>query len=108
MWSQPGLPQSLSKSRQSTSHPFQVEDGGHLRKSGKLVTDSPGGDCGEIGYEGPQLLVKLQTAKLWGEGSTGNSANGPRCYARYAMNKYQGERGRSLSRRAPVRPFIAG
>lgn len=55
-----------SKSRQSAAHPFQIEDGSHLGKTGKLVADSPGGDCGEIGYERPQLLVELQTAKLWG------------------------------------------
>ena len=61
-----GLPQSPNKSRQSAAHPFQIEDGGHLGKTGKLVADSPGGDRGEIGYERPQLLVKLQTAKLRG------------------------------------------
>lgn len=58
------LPQSPNRSRPSTAHPFQVEDGSHLGKTGKLVTDSPCGDCGEIGYEGPQLLVELQTAEL--------------------------------------------
>lgn len=61
------VPQSPSRSRPSAAHPFQVEDGGHLGKTGKLVTDSPCGDCGEIGYEGPQLLVKLQTTKLWAQ-----------------------------------------
>lgn len=61
------FPQSPSRSRPSAAHPFQVEDGGHLGKTGKLVTDSPGGDCGEIGYEGPQLLVELQTTELWAQ-----------------------------------------
>lgn len=64
------LPQSLSRSRPSAAHPFQVEDGGHLGKTGKLVTDSPCGDCGEIGYEGPQLLVELQTTELWAQRET--------------------------------------
>jgi len=41
------------------AYPFQIEDGGYLGKTCKLVTDSPGGDCGEVGYERPQLLVKL-------------------------------------------------
>lgn len=67
MRSPAGLPATPpNKSRQSTAHPFQIEDGGHLGKTGKLVTYSPGGDRSEIGYERPQLLVKLQPAKLWG------------------------------------------
>lgn len=48
------------------AYPFQIEDGGYLGKTCKLVADGPGGDRGEVGYERPQLLVKLQTTKLQG------------------------------------------
>lgn len=35
----------------SPTYPLQIEDGGHLGEPRKLVSDGPGGHCGEVGDE---------------------------------------------------------
>lgn len=49
----------------SKNYPLQVEDGGHLCKSSKLVPDGPGGYSGKIRHKRPKLFIELQPSELW-------------------------------------------
>lgn len=46
------------------NYPFQVENGGHLCKTSKLVPDGPGGHRCEVGHQRAKLFIKLQPSEL--------------------------------------------
>lgn len=46
------------------SYPLQVEDGGHLRETSKLIPDGPGGYSCEVRHKRAKLLVELQPPEL--------------------------------------------
>ena len=46
------------------TYTLKIQDGGHLGKTSKLVTNRPRGDRRQITDKGTQLLVKLETTKL--------------------------------------------
>lgn len=46
------------------NYPLQVEDGGHLCESSKLIPDGPGGHGGEVCHKRPKLFVELQPSEL--------------------------------------------
>lgn len=47
------------------NYPFQVENGGHLCKTGKLIPDGPGGHSCEVRHQRAKLFIKLQPSELW-------------------------------------------
>lgn len=57
-------------------YPLQVENGGHLCETGKLVPDGPGGDGGEVRHQRPELFVELQPSELRGKKTVGSEKMG--------------------------------
>lgn len=63
-------------------YPLQVENGGHLCETGKLVPDGPGGDGGEVRHQRPELFVELQPSELRKEKDGGKRKDGKRWMSR--------------------------
>ena len=50
--------------RRQKAHPLQIQNGGHLCESSKLVAHSPGGHWWQVANQCSQFFVKLQSTQL--------------------------------------------
>lgn len=46
------------------NYPLQVENGGHLCETSKLIPDGPGGHSRKVRHKRAKLFVKLQPSEL--------------------------------------------
>lgn len=46
------------------NYPFQVENGGHLCETSKLIPDGPGGHSCKVRHQRAKLFIKLQPSEL--------------------------------------------